>query len=802
MKTLSTLLSFASLLLLSIAPASAQTASFGEVRAEQGGFGRAVAVHNGTVLVGESRNAHAPGIVYVYEKDEAGEWVERTRIQAADGVVGDRFGEALAVHGDLLLVGAEAQHDDRGAAYLFQQTDAGNWSQIATLAAPDSVENGRFGSSVALGEGMALVGTSRQDNETGAAYVFRQTDTGMWTRGAMLLGSDVESGDRFGATLALDGDYAMISAPRKDGGTVYAFQRNAPGAWIETTKLAANRLSASAVFGAAISLHGDHALVGAPRDDGGIGTVLTYQRNADDGTWDATGRLAAFDGREGGLFGTSLVFDGQEAWVGAPGASRGAGRLYLFHRDGDAGMWRSAENVMPVEMETGDRFGATIAAAGGIAVTGNIGADYNAGTATVLERDAESGAWTAQSTIMSSGDAGLSAITGSQVDCTAGQAADFGCQGVDLVSFLPTQQIGGARGVGLNDIWGWTDPQTGREYALVGRIDGTSFVDVTNPSNPVYIGDLPMTEGARANSWRDVKVYENHAYVVADNAGNHGMQVFDLTQLRDFDGTPMTFEETALYDRVTSAHNVVINTDTGFAYIVGAGGGGETCGGGLHMVNIQNPAQPAFAGCFADPSTGRTGTGYTHDAQCVVYEGPDAEHQGKEICIGANETAISIADVTDKENPVALSTGSYPDHAYVHQGWLTEDHRYFLQNDELDEINGSADSTRTLIWDVSDLDDPQLVREFFLSNPASDHNLYIKDGMMYQSNYVSGLRVLDVSDPTNPVEVGHFDTEPFGEDAPGFAGSWSNYPYFDSGIIIVSSMGEGLFILRPQKRDV
>jgi len=280
------------------------------------------------------------------------------------------------------------------------------------------------------------------------------------------------------------------------------------------------------------------------------------------------------------------------------------------------------------------------------------------------------------------------------------------------------------------------------------------------------------------------------------------MQVFDLTQLRDFDGTPMTFEETALYDRVTSAHNVVINTDTGFAYIVGAGGGGETCGGGLHMVNIQNPAQPAFAGCFADPSTGRTGTGYTHDAQCVVYEGPDAEHQGKEICIGANETAISIADVTDKENPVALSTGSYPDHAYVHQGWLTEDHRYFLQNDELDEINGSADSTRTLIWDVSDLDDPQLVREFFLSNPASDHNLYIKDGMMYQSNYVSGLRVLDVSDPTNPVEVGHFDTEPFGEDAPGFAGSWSNYPYFDSGIIIVSSMGEGLFILRPQKRDV
>jgi len=802
MKTLSTFFSFAFLLLLPVASAPAQTASFGGGMANQGGFGRAVAVHDGTVFVGESRNAHAPGIVYVYEKDEVGEWVERAQIQAADGVVGDRFGEALAVRGDLLLVGAEAQNDDRGAAYLFQQTDAGNWSQIATLTPPDSVEEGRFGGSVTLGDSVALVGTTVQDGETGAAYVFRRADSGMWTRDAVLVGSDVESGDRFGATVALDGNHAMISAPRKNGGTVYAFQRDASGAWTETARLAANRLSSSAAFGASISLHGDYALIGAPRSDGGIGTVLAFERNPDDGTWEAAGRLAAFDGREGGLFGMALVFDGQDAWVGAPGASSGAGRLYLFHRDADTGMWRRAENVMPAEMETGNRFGATVAAAEGLAVTGNIGADYNAGTATILERDADTGAWTAQSTVRSSGDAGLSAVTGSQVDCTAGQAADFGCQGVDLVSFLPIQDIGGPRGVRLNDIWGWTDPQTGREYALVGRMDGTSFVDVTNPSSPVYIGDLPMTEGARANSWRDIKVYENHAYVVADNAGNHGMQVFDLTQLRDFDGTPMTFEETTLYDRVNSAHNVVINTDTGFAYIVGAGGGGETCGGGLHMVNIQNPTQPAFAGCFADPSTGRTGTGYTHDAQCVVYEGPDAEHQGKEICIGANETAISIADVTDKENPVALSTGSYPDHAYVHQGWLTEDHRYFLQNDELDEINGSADSTRTLIWDVSDLDNPQLVREFLLSNPSTDHNLYIKDGMMYQSNYVSGLRVIDVSDPTNPVEVGHFDTEPFGEDAPGFAGTWSNYPYFDSGIIIVSSMGEGLFILRPQKRDV
>jgi choice-of-anchor B domain-containing protein len=793
--------SFLLLAVVMAVPVTAQTASFGDMAAPaQGGFGQAVAVEEGTVFVGESRNAHAPGMVYVYEKTD-GEWTERFQLQADDGAVGDRFGDALAARGSTLLVGASAQND-RGAAYLFEQADDGSWTQVARLALPDSIEDSRFGSSVALGDGVALVGAHARNDNAGAVYLFQRGGDGTWTRAAEWVGSDVESGDRFGAALALLGDHALVSAPRQDGGAVYAFQRDASGAWTETTKLAAQRLSSSASFGAALALTDRTALIGAPRHDGGIGAVLTFARNASEGTWEASGRLAAFDGQEGDMFGASLAFSNEQALVSAPRAANGLGQLYLFDWNADAERWQSARKAASLEVEEGDSFGASLAVAGDVAATGNTGADYGAGTATILERNPDTGTWTAQVTVRSSGDAGLSAITGSQVDCTDGQAAAFGCDGVDLVSFLPTQQIGGARGVRVNDIWGWTDPETDREYAIVGRMDGTSFVDVTNPSNPVYIGDLPQHEGSQSSIWRDIKVFQNHAYVVADNAGDHGMQVFDLTQLRDFDGTPTTFEETAHYDRVNSAHNVVINTDTGFAYIVGAGGGGETCGGGLHMVNIQNPTQPEFAGCFADPSTGRTGTGYTHDAQCVVYEGPDAEHQGKEICIGANETAISIADVTDKDNPVALSTASYPDHAYVHQGWLTEDHSYFFQNDELDEINGSVDSTRTLIWDVSDLDDPQLVREYMLNNPASDHNLYVKDGTMYQSNYVSGLRVIDVSDPANPVEVGHFDTEPFGKDAPGFAGTWSNYPFFQSGIVVVSSMDEGLFILKKSTPEM
>jgi choice-of-anchor B domain-containing protein len=183
-------------------------------------------------------------------------------------------------------------------------------------------------------------------------------------------------------------------------------------------------------------------------------------------------------------------------------------------------------------------------------------------------------------------------------------------------------------------------------------------------------------------------------------------------------------------------------------------------------------------------------------------EGPDTEHQGKEDCFGSNETALSIADVTDKDSTIALANASYPNVGYSHQGWLTDDHRYFYMDDELDELQGNVDGTRTLIWDVTDLDDPQLLKEHLSENKSSDHNLYIKGNLMYQSNYLSGLRIYDISDVTNPVEVAYFDTVPTGEDAPGFGGSWSNFPYFKSGTLVVTSMSEGLFILKKREVDI
>ena len=219
------------------------------------------------------------------------------------------------------------------------------------------------------------------------------------------------------------------------------------------------------------------------------------------------------------------------------------------------------------------------------------------------------------------------------------------------------------------------------------------------------------------------------------------------------------------------------------------------------MIQIEEPTEPTFAGCFADTSTGRRKTGYSHDAQCLVYDGPDTEHTGKEICIGSNEDAISIADVTDKANPIALSTGSYPSIGYAHQGWVTEDHRYFYLGDELDELQTEFPGTRTMIFDITDLDDPILVKEHFGESTASDHNIYIVDNLMYQSNYNSGLRILDVSNPEDPTEVGFIDTVPYAE-GPSMGGSWSNYPYFASGTIIVTSGNEGLFMVKYQKPEL
>ncbi len=766
-------------------------------------FGGAVAIGNRDIFVGEAQSFTKPGLVHVYQRGTDGSWTTAQTLQASDGAVNDQFGRALATDGTLLFVAAPQANEGRGRVYVFEQDPTSKtWTETAQLTAQGGKTGDQLGTTLALEGDYALVGASDRDERTGAVYVFRRdSQQGQWVQHDVLVGSDVGKGDRFGSAIAMAEGRALISAPSRASGTVYVFRFDATAStWIEGTQLTGSDVDVTNSFGSAVHLQGDEAFIGAPRSNDFAGSVHVFRYNVATGGWVTEGTLTPSGQGGRDFFGSAIQSTHKEVWVGAPGTGGFAGLLYRFQRD-EAGTWVETTTWAEEGLKSRDFFGGTFAVKGRFAIVSATGTDYGEGMAVILERNAVRDEWDKKARVFNDTEA-LTAITGSQVDCTDGEASSFTCSNVDLISFFPLKDLGATRGVRLNDVWGWTDPLTGKEYGLVGHLEATTFIDLSDPFNPIYLGQLLRTEGTPGSTWRDIKVYKNHAYIVADGAGQHGMQVFDLTQLRNVQNPPVTFEATAHYDKIASAHNIVINEETGFAFSVGSGSGGETCGGGLHMIDIREPAEPTFAGCFADPATGRASTGYSHDAQCVIYRGPDVDYQGKEICIGANETAISIADVTDKDNPITISSGSYPDASYVHQGWLTEDQRYFFQNDELDEVSGKVDRTRTLIWDVSDLDDPVMIKEYVGDSSSTDHNLYIRDNLMYQTNNASGVRIIDVSNPENPVEVGFFDTTPTGLNEAGFDGTWSSYPYFESGMILVTSRREGLFVLKKREVDI
>jgi choice-of-anchor B domain-containing protein len=765
--------------------------------AGQGSFGSAVQAGDGEVFIGEPLNQYTSGLVYVYRPDGSGKWTIAARLAAADAQNNDHFGRSLALEGSMLLIGATVADSTRGAAYLFARGADGSWKQTAKLSGNDLQPDEALGRVVALANGVAAAASWGKDSSRGAVYLFQRGASG-WSQTAKLQPDDLNPNDLFGSSLAFAGDYLFVGAAQQDStrGAVYVFRRDASGQWTQDAKLTPRGALPNSRFGSTIAPHGAELLVGAPGVDRFNGAVYVFRQDSTGGPWTESGTMHPFDVGRFTQYGSAIGFDGEETWVGAPGANGFAGRIYRIRRD-TAGAGISADKMGADGLEPRDGFAGAFSLRGDLAVVGVSGDDFGAGTAVIFSRSG--GAWRAADKVWSTHE-NLAAVTGGRVDCATGKATMFSCNDVDLLSFLPVSAIGGQRGVQVNDLWGWTDSRTGREYALVGRVDGTAFVDVSDGQHPVYLGSLPKTAAAHAAIWRDIKVYKNYAFIVSDGSGPHGMQIFDLTKLRNVRNPPVTFTEDAHYDRIHSAHNIVIDTASGFAFTVGNSEGGETCGGGLHMINIQNPTHPVFAGCFSDPTTGRAGTGYTHDAQCVMYHGPDKKFQGHEICLGANETALSVADVTDKSHPVAVARAPYPNVGYAHQGWLTEDQRYFYMDDELDEMQGLVPGTRTLIWDVSNLADPVLAAEYVSKNHAIDHNLYIRGHYAYESNYLSGLRILDIADVKHPVEVGYFDTVPVGDDVPQFGGSWSNYPFFKSGTIVVTSMSEGIFMLRQHQR--
>ena len=774
------------------------------------GFGASVAIDNETIYassapVGWPRGDEPAGSVFIYSRSDDGDWIEKTSIQASDAVTGDNFGRSIYVDDSLLVIGAPGS----GTAYVFEKDSQDNWVETGKLIPNQLQESALFGGAntyagyrsknIAKAGSRIAVTSYSTTLSTGAVHVFAHNN-GAWTEETTLMPQDANTSTDFAWSLAASGDFIFVGAWRTDNeqGIVHAYNLvSETNTWESASLVAPLTLSERSAFGYALATQENTLYVGAPglHGEGGI-FIYTYREPLNQ--WMLSGKLTSSDQR-GTRRGFGGSIDASENSL-IEGGRRG-GQVHIFDYNQEMNTWTTQHVLAPSDQRASMGFGLGVAIGNGVAVVGSPRADFEEGVATVYEPKGST--WTATSTLASE-VALMTSMGGEKIECTDGTADLFDCNEVDLLSFLSIKDLSTERGVKMTDIWGWTDPVTDVEYVLQARTEGLSFVDIRDPYNPVYVGEILKTEGSPGSAWRDVKVYKDHAFIVADGAGAHGMQVFDLTQLRDVDPStvPVTFAPTVVYDKLNSSHNIVINEETGFAYSIGNRAGGETCGGQLHMINIQDPKNPTFAGCFFYRTPGGASSGLAHDAQCVIYRGPDSEYTGKEICFKSSGNAFTIVDVTDKTNPELIARTTYPNLAYTHQGWLSEDQKYFYMNDELDELNGFVDQTRTLIWDLAELGDPILAKEFMLSTQASDHNLYVRGNLLYQSNYQAGLRILDITDPTNPVEVGHFDTTPDAGDEAGFGGSWSNYPYFKSGVIAVSSRGEGLFLVRKQDLDI
>ena len=400
------------------------------------------------------------------------------------------------------------------------------------------------------------------------------------------------------------------------------------------------------------------------------------------------------------------------------------------------------------------------------------------------------------------------------------------CSDFNLMGYVSLEEMEAEAG---NDIWGWTDLKDnggdGKEYAIMGLNNGTAFIDISDPTKPIYLGKLPTA--TEDSMWRDMKVYNNHVFIVSE-ATEHGLQIFNLSKLRGVE-SKQVFSADYIDNSFGNAHNIAINEDLGYAYIAGSCYDTQckldrSNSKGLYVFDVSNPLNPEVV-------TESPSFGYSHDAQIVTYKGPDQDYVGKEIYIGSNEDRVVFIDVTNKSEPKLISVFDNYDHQYTHQSWLTDDHKYALLGDELDELDSSGNlmsnaRTRTVIIDLSDLDSPKKHFEYLAETNAIDHNGYVKGTKFFLASYTAGLRVLDLLNinQKNIVEMGFFNTfhdntdldqglpklntiknqDPGGDhsgkkgNSEAFNGAWSVYPYFKSENIIISDINSGLFIVKKQ----
>jgi choice-of-anchor B domain-containing protein len=340
----------------------------------------------------------------------------------------------------------------------------------------------------------------------------------------------------------------------------------------------------------------------------------------------------------------------------------------------------------------------------------------------------------------------LAAIGGAVLATSVGVQADGHAYNVSLIKNVNSYP-------GTNDCWGYTAP-SGTELAIYGHGVGTSFVDATDPPNAVEVFNLP----GPSSTWRDIKTYQDYAYIVTEGSGaGTGMQIVDLSD-------PLNPVHVGTYtgSGFTTAHNIWIDTGAGVAYMCGASGGG------MNIVSLSDPENPVQLDFF--------GPYYIHDLYVA---------DGRAYAGAISSGSLRIIDVSNPSNPSTLASHYYSG-AATHNSWPTSSGTHCITTDE---VSGG----HLKVWDISNLSNIQFASSYIVTRQnAIIHNGLIRDDMAYIAYYAAGTQIVDLTDATNPVEVGLYDTSTRNS---GFDGNWGVYPFRDDDIFYSSDRQEGLFIL-------
>ena len=358
-------------------------------------FGISVAIDGNYCVVGARDDDGERGSAYVFRCDE-NQWIQDQKLLAADGVAGDWFGISVAILGDYIFVGADADDNENGvnagSVYVFRHNDS-SWSQQDMLLASDGAANDYFGRYISLNGEYAVIGAYYDNDITGSAYVFKRIGND-WVEEDKLIASDGEPGDYFGISTSIYGDYTIIGAYRDDNingidaGSAYLFRRTSSG-WVEEDRILASDGVSSDRFGISTSLDGGNIIIGAYYDDAYTGSAYVFKNTATG--WVEETKLFASDGGINDFFGRSVSIDDEYAIVGAWGDKSSSGSVYIFrHTDT---MWVEESKLYASDAASNDRFGYQVSLNGNTVIIGaNLDDNVNgidAGSAYVFTRETE-----------------------------------------------------------------------------------------------------------------------------------------------------------------------------------------------------------------------------------------------------------------------------------------------------------------------------------------------------------------------------------------------------------------------------